>query len=66
MSEDPNKVEIDPRRGPLEGEFLLSTASVVGTQFHDWKTRMHRFVFPLRAKLEADPSNEHDQWAVKV
>ncbi len=50
MSEDPNKVEIDPKRGPLPGEFLLSTASVVGHQFHAWKLKMPRFKFPLRVE----------------
>lgn len=66
MSKEPDKIEVDPKRGPLPGEFLLSTVSVVGTQFHEWRARMHRFVFPLRVKLEAEPSNEHDQWAVRV
>lgn len=50
----------------FEGYFQVGTLSVVGVQHHDWKQRMHQFVPGLKTRLRAEPSNPHDQWAVRV
>jgi len=46
--------------------FLLVQMSVVGIGFHAWRGRAHQFRQGLPVKIQAEPRNEHDQYALMV